>query len=171
MKQYKNADGTRAKNVYVNSAITLIGQIVQILLGFIVRRLFIRYLGNSYLGYDSVFSNILQMLNIADLGISVAVTSFMYVPLAKKEQEAINALMYLYKRVYQMIGVFVLALGVIVSVFLPVLIPDGSLQCSCSCVFIFTSVLQERFLPIIYHISGHCWWQTKSHTLQCWLTR
>lgn len=98
MKQYKNADGTRAKNVYVNSAITLIGQIVQILLGFIVRRLFIRYLGNSYLGYDSVFSNILQMLNIADLGISVAVTSFMYVPLAKKEQEAINALMYLYKR-------------------------------------------------------------------------
>lgn len=67
MKQYKNADGTRAKNVYVNSAITLIGQIVQILLGFIVRRLFIRYLGNSYLGYDSVFSNILQMLNIADL--------------------------------------------------------------------------------------------------------
>ena len=61
MKQYKNADGTRAKNVYVNSAITLIGQIVQILLGFIVRRLFIRYLGNSYLGYDSVFSNILRI--------------------------------------------------------------------------------------------------------------
>lgn len=94
----------------------------------------------------------------------------MYVPLAKKEQEAINALMYLYKRVYQMIGVFVLALGVIVSVFLPVLIPDAA--CSAAALrFYFTSVLQERFLPIIYHISGHCWWQTKSHTLQCWLTR
>ena len=140
MKQYKNADGTRAKNVYVNSAITLIGQIVQILLGFIVRRLFIRYLGNSYLGYDSVFSNILQMLNIADLGISVAVTSFMYVPLAKKEQEAINALMYLYKRVYQMIGVFVLALGVIVSVFLPVLIPDAACSAAALRFYFYISL-------------------------------
>ena len=140
MKQYKNADGTRAKNVYVNSAITLIGQIVQILLGFIVRRLFIRYLGNSYLGYDSVFSNILQMLYIADLGISVAVTSFMYVPLAKKEQEAINALMYLYKRVYQMIGVFVLALGVIVSVFLPVLIPDAACSAAALRFYFYISL-------------------------------
>ncbi len=140
MKQYKDADGTRAKNVYVNSAITLIGQIVQILLGFIVRRLFIRYLGNSYLGYDSVFSNILQMLNIADLGISVAVTSFMYVPLAKKEQEAINALMYLYKRVYQMIGVFVLALGVIVSVFLPVLIPDAACSAAALRFYFYISL-------------------------------
>lgn len=84
MKQYKNADGTRAKNVYVNSAITLIGQIVQILLGFIVRRLFIRYLGNSYLGYDSVFSNILQMLNIADLGISVGCHQFYVCATCKK---------------------------------------------------------------------------------------
>ena len=126
MRQYENTDSTRTKNVYLNSIITLMGQIVQIILGFLVRRLFIISLGNSCLGYESVFSNILQMLNIADLGISVAVTSFMYVPLARKEYEVITALMYLYKRIYQVIGVLVLALGMVVAVFLPVLIPDAA---------------------------------------------
>lgn len=121
----KEEENSRAKNVYLNSGITLISLILQILLGFIVRRLFIIHLGNSYLGYDSVFSNILQMLNIADLGIGVAITSFLYKPLARKNNETVTALMYLYKRVYQMIGVIVLVLGVGISLFLPVIIPDA----------------------------------------------
>lgn len=126
MREKEKISSIRTKNVYLNSTIALTGQIVQIILGFLVRRLFILSLGNSYLGYESVFSNILQMLNIADLGISVAVTSFMYVPLARREYDAVTALMYLYKRVYQVIGIFVLVLGMAVSVFLPVLISDAA---------------------------------------------
>ncbi len=103
----------------------LIGQVLQIFAGFFVRRLFLMHLGENYLGYESVFSNILQMLNMADLGISVAVTAFLYRPLSEKNDDAVRALMYLYKRIYQVIGVAVLLLGAGVSLILPVLIPDA----------------------------------------------
>lgn len=124
----KQKEHTRARSVYLNSSITLICQIFQSIVGFIVRKLFVQYLGENYLGYDSVFANILQMLNIAELGISLAITSFLYKPLAEHNKEELTALMYLYKRIYQFIGLIVLVFGIIVSLFLPILIPDA--ECS-----------------------------------------
>lgn len=96
---------SRTKVVYMNSLVTLLGQIVQIILGFIIRKLFINSLGVIYLGYNSVFLNLLQMLNLADLGIGIAITSFLYKPLALGNQKQVAALMYMYKRIYQILGV------------------------------------------------------------------
>ena len=86
------------KNIYKNTLVTLLSQIIRILLGFILQRVFINTLGVKYLGYNSVYSNILQMLNLADLGVGVAVTSFLYKPLAENNKTKIKALMYLYKK-------------------------------------------------------------------------
>lgn len=119
---------SRSKTVYLNSAITLFTQVIQVLLGFIVRKLFIEKLGTSYLGYNAVFSNILQMLNLADLGIGVAITSFLYKPLAENDQGRISALMKIYKRLYQIIGLVVLCIGLCVSGIIGLLIPDA--ECS-----------------------------------------
>ena len=90
----------RTRTIYINSIVTLFSQIVQIVLGFLLRKIFINTLGINYLGYNSVFLNILQMLNLADLGVGVAITSFLYKPLAEKNHGRINALMYLYKFLY-----------------------------------------------------------------------
>lgn len=116
----------RTKTVYVNSIVALISQICQVLIGFIIRKLFINYLGVEYLGYNSVFSNILQMLNLADLGIGVAITSYLYKPLADNNKDRIVAIMYIYKKLYLAIGVMVLIVGVIVSIFLNTIIPDAN---------------------------------------------
>ncbi len=118
----------RTKTIVINSSVTLAAQICQILLGFFIRKIFIGTLGMTYLGYNSVFSNILQMLNLADLGIGVAVTSYLYKPLAEKNRPRIAALMYLYKKMYQIIGLTVLIVGIVVSFFLKALIPDA--ECS-----------------------------------------
>ncbi len=125
MGEQQKHGNSRAKNVYLNSGVALVGQILQILAGFLVRSMFVRYLGKNYLGYEAVFSNILQMLNMADLGISVAVTAFLYRPLAEQDNDAITALMYLYKRIYQVIGAVVALFGIGASFFLSVLIPDA----------------------------------------------
>ena len=125
MGEQQRHGNSRAKNVYLNSGVALVGQILQILAGFLVRSMFVRYLGKNYLGYEAVFSNILQMLNMADLGISVAVTAFLYRPLAEQDNDAITALMYLYKRIYQVIGAVVALFGIGASFFLSVLIPDA----------------------------------------------
>lgn len=116
----------RIKAVYLNSMVTLICQVLQILLGFIVRKIFIDSLGIEYLGYNSVFTNILQMLNLADMGIGVAITSFLLEPLTKGDKAQVSALMYIYKRIYNIMGVIVLFIGIIVSVFLDTLIPDAA---------------------------------------------
>lgn len=116
----------RTKTVYLNSIVTLISQIAQIVLGFLIRKIFINYLGIAYLGYNSVFVNILQMLNLADMGISVAITSFLYKPLAENDKKSINAIMAIYKKIYSILGIFVLVVGIFISFFLGSLIPDAT---------------------------------------------
>lgn len=119
---------SRTRTVYINSVVTLLSQILQVVLGFVIRKLFLTYIGVEYLGYNSVFLNILQLLNLADLGIGVAVTSFLYKPLATNNTNAISALMYIYKRLYTIIGIFVLVIGLAIIPFLSILVPDA--KCS-----------------------------------------
>ncbi len=117
---------TRTQKAKFNSLIAIVTQTLQILIGFIIRKLFISYLGVTYLGYNSVFTNILQMLNLADMGIGVAITSYLYKPLADNDQDRIKAIMYIYKKLYSILGIIVLIIGIIVSVFLNKLVPDAN---------------------------------------------
>lgn len=119
-------NNSRTKTVYKNSIVTLICQIFQIILAFVLRKIFISTLGVAYLGYNSVFTNILQMLNLADMGIGVAITSFLFKPLADRDNDRVAALMYLYKKIYNIMGFVVLAIGLVISVFLGTLIPDAT---------------------------------------------
>lgn len=122
----KSNKSSRIKIVCLNSMVALISQNLQILLSFFIRKIFINTLGVAYLGYNSVFANILQMLNLADLGIGVAITSFLYKPLTKGDTNRVSALMFLYKKIYNIIGAIILILGIIISYFLEILIPDAS---------------------------------------------
>ncbi|MDY4114618.1 MAG: hypothetical protein SOY35_01745 [Blautia sp.] len=119
-------DNSRTKTIYKNSIVTLICQIFQIFLAFVLRKIFISTLGVAYLGYNSVFANILQMLNLADMGIGVAITSFLFKPLADGDKERIATLMYLYKKVYNIMGFVVLAIGLVISIFLGTIISDAT---------------------------------------------
>lgn len=122
----RNNDSSRTKNAFLNVGITFLGQFSQIILGFIIRKLFILYLGVEYLGYNSVFQNILQMLNLADLGIGVAITSFLYKPLAIKDKKTVASLMRLYKRIYSILGIFVLVIGILFSFIIQFIITDAA---------------------------------------------
>lgn len=132
---------SRKKLVYLNTVMTLLTQIVSVLLGFGIRKIFINTLGVTYLGYNSVFSNILQMLNLADLGIGVAITSFLYKPIADKDNEKITALMYMYKKVYHVLGLVVLGLGIAISIFIPVIITDVNTNYSYLRILFFINLV------------------------------
>ena len=119
-------ESNRVKIVYKNTIVVLLTQIIIIVLGFVIRKIFILTLGVQYLGYNSVFTNILQMLNLADMGIGVAITSFLYRPIADHDVERIKALMYMYKKVYQILGLVVILFGIIISIFIPYFITDAN---------------------------------------------
>ena len=95
--------------------------------GFIARRVFVMFLSVEYLGLSGLFSNVLTMLSLAELGFGAAISYSLYKPLAFGEKHKIQALMKLYRKAYQIIGTLVLLLGFAFTPFMHILmkeIPD-----------------------------------------------
>lgn len=95
---------------------------------FVVRTVFIRCLNDDYLGINGLYTNILSMLSLAELGVGTAMVYSMYLPLANNDHNKLAQLTQLYKKVYQIIGVVVLLVGLALVPFLDVLIrnkPDA----------------------------------------------
>lgn len=120
--------GEKMGVVIKNAGVAIVVQIVTLFLRFILQKVFVEKLGVEYLGYNAVFTNILQMLNMADLGVGVAITSFLYKPISEGNNSHITVLMYLYKRIYHSIGYAVLGMGGGIALILPIIIPDAKVS-------------------------------------------
>ena len=119
----------RAKNASRNIVFGLIQRIYQLLVPFAMRTAMIYWLGVEYLGLDGLFTSILSVLNLAELGIGSAMVYKMYKPVAEDDKNKICALMRLYKYYYRIIGFVVLLGGILITPFIPKLIssdlPEG----------------------------------------------
>lgn len=93
-----------------NSLSGIICQIVTIIFTFIVRNLFIRYIGVELLGINSTFASVLEALSLSELGFQSAIIFRLYKPLHDGDKDSINAYMNILRIVYQGIGViFIIA--------------------------------------------------------------
>lgn len=97
-------------------------QALSILLGFFTRWMFIYLLGKEYLGVSGLFTNILSLLSLANLGFDTAIVYSLYKPLAENDMVSVKGYMLLFKRIYAVVGCIVFALGCILAPFLPYLI-------------------------------------------------
>lgn len=114
----------RTSNSIRNAGVGLIGYFLEAILQFICRSVFIYCLSAEYLGVNGLFSNILSVLSLSDLGFSTAIAYSLYTPIARKDKNQIVKLMNLYRRVYTCVAVFILVVGLILVPFLPYLIAD-----------------------------------------------
>lgn len=105
---------SRTYNSIRNITFGLITQVIILLLNFISRTIFIKILGNEYLGINGLFSNILMILSLAELGIGNAIIYSMYKPLASNDKIKITAIMNLYKKIYNIIAVAIFIIGIII---------------------------------------------------------
>ncbi len=101
----------RTKLVSRNIAWGLIYKIISIIFPFIIRTVMIQTLGTMYLGLNGLFSAVIHVLSISELGISSAIIFSMYKPIAEENRDEVCALLNLYKKCYRVIGVIVLTLG------------------------------------------------------------
>lgn len=108
----------RTKNAIRNIIFGFINKVVVLLGPFIIRTVIIQQLGSEYLGLSSLFTSILQVLNLTELGFSSAVIFSMYKPIAEKDTDTICALMNLYKKIYRVIGCIILVVGCLVTPFI-----------------------------------------------------
>lgn len=99
-----------------------IRQVLTLLLTFASRTVFIHILGSEYLGLNGLFSNILSILALSELGIGSAISFYLYKPIATKDEERIVSLMSFYKRCYQVVGLIILGIGSAIIPFLPKLV-------------------------------------------------
>jgi O-antigen/teichoic acid export membrane protein len=113
---------SRTENSVRNIIFSFGYQFVTLILSFVNRSIFIITLGVNYLGISGLFSDILQMLSLADLGFGVALTYSMYKPLAEHDYNKLAALTNLYRKVYRIIALVVTIIGLSLVPFLKYLI-------------------------------------------------
>lgn len=114
----------RVYNTIRNSTVSLTCQALSSLLSFINRTFFIYFLGIEYLGLSGLFTNILSVLSLAELGIGTSITFCLYKPLAQGDKKRISTLMQFYQNAYRVIGCIVLATGLSLIPFLSVIIGE-----------------------------------------------
>ena len=112
----------RTKNSLRNAGFGMLYKIISIVMPFMVRTVFIYTLGIEYLGLNSLFTSILTVLNLTELGFSSAIVFCMYAPIANNDVDTINALLKFYKKIYTYIGIIILVVGSLVIPFLPFLV-------------------------------------------------
>ena len=150
-----------------NTTAAMISKIIAILVGFVSRVVFTHTLNESYVGINGLFSDILNVLSLSELGIGTAITYALYRPIAEHEIEKQKSLMRLYRWMYRMVAGFILAAGLAVVPFLDVLIknkPDVEHLTGIYLMYLANSVLsylliykktlidalQKLYLGVIY---------------------
>lgn len=115
---------SRTINSVKNIITGFAGQLIQTLLGFVNRTIFIKFLATEYLGISGLFSNILSMLSLAELGVGTAIIYALYKPLAENNKKELSVLMKFYEKAYRTIGCLIGVMGIAFMPFLNIIIKD-----------------------------------------------
>lgn len=117
----------RVQSAAKNIAFGQIGNFITQILGFILRTVFIAHLGDTLNGINALYTGILSVLSMAELGVGTALNYSLYKPVADKDYEKIKSYMLLYKQAYRIIGLVIAGIGLAISPLLPYLVkqPEG----------------------------------------------
>ena len=115
-------DDSRLGNTLRNFKFGAAAQLVVTLLGFVSRTVFIRVLGMEYSGVNGLYTSILDVLSLTELGLADVVIYSLYKPLAEGDTDRLAALMGYYKVIYRYIALAVGAIGLCLVPFLGVLV-------------------------------------------------
>lgn len=115
----------RTRNSIRNILVSFGAQAVCVILLFISRKVFLNDFTEAYLGVNGLFTEILTVLSLAELGIGTAMMYGLYEAVAKDDKKEICQLMNLYRRLYTVVGVIVVAVGLVMMPFLDCFIKDN----------------------------------------------
>ncbi len=116
---------SRLNDARKNATWSVVSNVVSSLLHFLNRTIFIYTIGEVYLGINGLFTNIISLLSLTELGIWSAISFSLYKPLAEKDNEKIKSLMAFYRSAYRVIAAIVFLLGVALMPFLKYMMKGG----------------------------------------------
>lgn len=143
---------SRTVNAKLNTVWGIVNKVITLFFPFIVRTVFIYKLGTDFLGLDSLFISILQVLSLSELGFSDAIVYSLYKPIANKDTNIVCALLYLIKKVYIIVGIVILAVGLSFLPFLPMLI-KGTIPAGINLYLLYIITLSNTVIS--YFLSAY----------------
>lgn len=138
----------RTKKTVINAIGVALLYLVKTVLVFITKTLVIRQLGDSYNGIDGLFTSIISMLSVAELGVGSAIVYNLYEPVKKNDYSTIKSIIYFYKKCYRIIGVVVLLAGLLVIPMVPDLI--GDVHISDNIILVYIAFLADSVCTYFY---------------------
>lgn len=152
----------------MNTSVAFVAQISAILMGFFTRVVFTRMLSEGYVGINGLFTDILNILSLSELGVGTAITYALYAPIAKGDIKKQQILMRMFRTFYRMTALFVMAAGLCLIPFLNILMkdrPDVDHLVLIYCLYLLNSVVsylliykktlidahQMNYITVLYH--------------------
>lgn len=126
----------KTKNSIKNSISSIITNVITIIIGFIAQKIFINILGSEYLGINGVFTNIISMLCLVEVGFGPAIVYNLYKPIHDNDIETIKSLLKFYKKIYTIVAIIILLFSFILMPFLPFFITDISIDINLNLIYI-----------------------------------
>ena len=118
----------RLKSSLYNSLSNVLILVSTTIMTFVTRTVFIQILGKECIGLDGLFTNILTVLSVAELGIGTAINFSLYKPIQEKDTKKISRIMSFYKKAYECIGIVILLIGLIIMLFLNLIVKDYTID-------------------------------------------
>lgn len=109
----------RVHKSLLNAEVNLIFYFLSLILAFFSRKIFLDCLGAEFIGLTGTLGNILGYLNLAELGITASIGYFLFMPIQTNNRQVIQEILSLLGYLYNWIGCFILAGGIVISLFFP----------------------------------------------------
>ena len=125
---------SRTHRTIQNSRMSLLLFLVQVFVGFFSRKIFLDQLGTEVIGLNTTLGNILSFLNLAELGIGIAMATSLYKPIHDNDQQRICEILTVQGILYRRIAWLLCALSIPVLIALPFIFPD--IECGIAYVYV-----------------------------------
>jgi O-antigen/teichoic acid export membrane protein len=126
LEQKPQQEHRRLEHSARNLVVTWLGQSLYAICNFIALGFFAAHLSQNYMGVQGLFTSVLTVLSLSELGIASAISYALYKPIAENDIPKIRSLMRLFKRAYIVIGISLMVIGLVLLPFIQYLIKGGS---------------------------------------------
>lgn len=139
----------RKKSSFKNMITAVSSNVLTIIVGLVAQAVFIKILGSEYLGLNGLFSNVISMLGIVELGMGSAIIYNMYKPIAEEDHEKIKSLMQFYKKSYRIITLIISIIGIMIIPFIKYIVDIESVTVGINVYLVFILFLLETICSYI----------------------
>ena len=117
---------SRIKKSLLNARVNLICYFVALIVAFFSRKVFFDFLGAEFLGLTATITSFLGFFNLAESGVGMAIAFLLYKPIFEGNKDKINELISVFGYLYRLVGLFILGISILFSLFLPLIFPSTS---------------------------------------------